>query len=97
MFYSANGRSGFNDEGFSHYINILGIIKNKMFNPDKPESKFVELCVSGNWEYAKHVADTRNREAIAYCNLFFKFIEYIKKTPEYIQFNRELYINNLNI
>jgi hypothetical protein len=77
-----DGRSGFTDEGW-------------MFNPDQPESKFVELCVTENWDYAKSVADTRNKEAIEYCDLFRKFIEHIKKTPDYIELNRDKQINKI--
>jgi hypothetical protein len=90
-----DGRSGFTDEGWEHYVNILKIIKNKMFNPDQPESKFVELCVAENWDYAKSVADTRNKEGIEYCDLFRKFIEHIKKTPDYIELNRDKQINKI--
>ncbi len=90
-----NGRTGFTDEGFEHYMNILPIIKEKMFNPDKPESKFITLCFEENWEYAKAVADTRNKEAIEYCDLFKKFNEFVKKSPEYIQFKRETILNKI--
>lgn len=91
----SNGRAGFSDEGFDHYMTILPIISSKMFNPEKIESKFVELCVSENWDYAKAVADTRNKEAIEYCDLFRKFINFVKKRPEYIQFNREKQLNKI--
>lgn len=74
-----NGRSGFTDEGFNHYMTILEIIHNKMFNPEQPESKFVELVVSENWDYAYQIADTRNKEAINFCDLFRKFVEHTKK------------------
>ena len=74
---------------------ILDIIRNKMFNPEQPESKFVELCVAGKWDYAKVVADKRNKEAIEYCDMFRKFVEYVKKTPEYITHNREKQINKI--
>lgn len=90
-----NGRDGFSNEGFDHYMTILSIISNKMFYPDKPESKFVELCVSENWEYAELVADTRNKEAFKYCDLFRKFIEFVKKRPEYIQVNRDKQLNKI--
>lgn len=93
----SKGRLGYTDEGWTHYKNILTIIKYKMFNPEKPESKFVELCVAENWDYAKAVADTRNKEAIEYCDLFKKFVQHIKQTPEYIQFNRDRKINSINI
>jgi len=66
-----------------------------MFNPDQPESKFVELCVAENWEYAKAIADTRNKEAIEYCDLFRKFVEHIKKSPDYIQFKRDEQLTSL--
>ncbi|HPZ23819.1 MAG TPA: hypothetical protein PLC25_03160 [Bacilli bacterium] len=91
----SSGKSGFSEEGFKHYITILPIIKNKMFNPDQPESKFVELCVAENWEYAKAIADTRNKEAIEYCDLFRKFVEHIKKSPDYIQFKRDEQLTSL--
>ena len=91
----SKGRNGFTDEGWVHYIKILEIIKNKMFNPEQPESKFVELCVSENWDYAYAVADKRNKEAIEYCDLFKKFIEHIKKTPDYIELNRDKQINKI--
>ena len=90
-----NGRSGFTDEGWNHYISILKIIAHKMFNPEYPESKFVELCVSEKWDYVKAIADTRNREAIEYCDLFRIFIQYIKSRSDYKQLNREKKINKL--
>ena len=89
------GRDVFTDEGFSHYMRILDIIRNKMFNPEQPESKFVELCVAGKWDYAKAVADTRNKEAIEYCDMFRRFIEHIRKTSEYIENNRDKQINKI--
>jgi hypothetical protein len=46
-------------------------------------------------DYAKSVADTRNKEAIEYCDLFRKFIEHIKKTPDYIELNRDKQINKI--
>lgn len=90
-----DGRDGFTDEGFEHYMNILPIIKEKMFNPDKPESKFVTLCFEENWEYARAVADTRNKEAIEYCDLFKLFVNHVKKSAEYIQFKRETILNKI--
>ena len=90
-----NGRNGFTDDGFNHYMNILSIICNKMFNPEKPESKFVELCFNEEWDYAYAIADSRNKEAIKFCNLFYKFIEYVKSTPEYISFDRNIKISKL--
>ena len=38
-----DGRSGFTDDGWNHYVIILKIIAYKMFNPENPESKFVIL------------------------------------------------------
>ncbi len=66
-----------------------------MLNPEILESKFVELCVSENWEYAELVADTRNKEAFKFCNLFQRFIEFMKKHPEYIQINRDRQLNKI--
>ena len=62
----------YTDEGLNHYMNILIIIKNKLFNPDMPECNFVELVVSEQWDKAYWAADTRNREAFG-INLFQNF------------------------
>ena len=83
------GRYGYTDDGFNHYLQMLCLIKDKMFNPDKPESKFITLCAEEKWDYAISIADHRNKEAFEYCDLFPKFVEDIKKSPEYIQFSRE--------
>ena len=32
-----NGRYGFTEDGFNHYLTILKLINNKMFNPLEPE------------------------------------------------------------
>jgi hypothetical protein len=87
-----DGRSGFTDDGWQHYMTILPIIYEKIFNPDKPESNFV---TQEKWEHAKAVADTRNKEGIEYCDLFRKFVESVKQTPEYIQFTRERKLNQI--
>lgn len=88
------GRNGYTNDGFTHYMNILIIIKEKMFNPDKPESNFVTLCVEEKWDHARSVADTRNKEAFE-LNLFPKFVESVKKSPEYIEFSRDRKINQI--
>lgn len=80
-----NGRTGFTDDGFNHYSNVLLLIWNKMMNPEIPESKFVTLCCEEKWDYAESIADTRNREAIEVCDMFREFSKYVKKHPEYIQ------------
>lgn len=86
--WSSKNSLSLTTEGHQHFYNILGIIYNKMFNPDKPESMFVTLCFEEKWEQAGYVADTRNREANTY-NMFKDFSEYVKKSPEYIQYNRQ--------
>lgn len=83
------GRYGFTDEGYSHYVNILTLIKNKIFNPDQPESSFITACYNEDWNRAKYYADTRNKEAIEYCDMFKKFNQHIKSTQEYHLFLRE--------
>jgi len=81
-------------EGRIHFRRILSIIYDKMFDPEKPESKFVTLCFEENWDYAKIVADTRNREGFQY-NLFQDFLDAIKKYPVYIQNNRDRKLNKI--
>ena len=90
-----NGRYGFTEDGFNHYLTILKLINNKMFNPLEPESKFITLCAEENWEHAKCVADTRNKEAIEYCDMFRKFIKVIKESSEYLEINRDNKINEI--
>ena len=84
----------YTDEGLNHYMNILIIIKNKLFNPDIPECNFVELVVSEQWDKAYWAADTRNREAFG-INLFQNFIKYVKGSAEYIQYNRSKSLNKI--
>lgn len=84
----------YSEEGWNHYVNILNTIKDKLFYPDKPESNFVELVVSEQWDKAFHFADTINKEAFK-INLFQNFIKYIKNSPEYIQHNRNIQLNKL--
>ena len=84
----------YTDEGLNHYMNILIIIKNKLFNPDIPECNFVELVVSEQWDKAYWAADTRNREAFG-INLFQNFIKYVKGSAEYIQHNRSKSLNKI--
>lgn len=91
-----SGRNGFSDDGFNHYLVILTLIKEKLYNPSKRECNFIELCVNGEWEKAKYIADTRNKEAIDYNNMFYKFIEYIKSTSNYKLIHRESLINKLS-
>lgn len=65
-------------------MDILSVIKNKFYNPEIPECKFVTLCFEENWDYAKHIADTRNKEAFAFCDMFRKFVNHIKESGDYI-------------
>lgn len=82
-----DGRAGFTDEGFEHYMNILKIIRDKMFSNLEdvysPECSFVESIVSENWDRAYFVADTRNKEAIEKIDLFRKFLKALKVNTEY--------------
>jgi hypothetical protein len=84
----------YSEETWNHYKNILTPIKDKLFYPDKPECNFVELVVSEQWDKAFYIADTRNKEAFK-IDLFQNFIKYIKNSPEYIQYNRDIQLNKL--
>lgn len=78
----------FSEEGYQHYLKILTLIENKMLNPDTLESKFITKCFEEDCEWAKEVADTRNKESFS-INLFQEFCECLKKTSEYKQKQRE--------
>jgi hypothetical protein len=84
----------FKSEQFKHLYFILAKIKHKLYNPDTPESKFVELVVKEDWDRAYYHADTLNKEGFKY-DMFQKFLRYIKQSPQYIQHNRQTQLNQL--
>lgn len=88
-----NGQ-GFKSEAFNHLYFILDKIKHKLYNPDKPESKFVDLVVKEDWDRAYYHADTLNKEVFKY-DMFQNFLKYIKQSSEYIQHNRQTQLNQL--
>lgn len=88
-----NGQQ-FKFEAFDHLYFILDKIKHKLYNPDTPESKFVDLVVKEDWDRAYHIADTVNKEVFKY-DMFQNFLRYIKQSSEYIQYNRQTQLNQL--
>jgi hypothetical protein len=58
-------------------------------------SKFVELCVDENWNYASGVADSMNKEILTKTPLFQDFIRSVKTLPDYISITRENKLKNI--
>ena len=81
-------------EGLNHYMLICQLIAHKMLNPETPESNFITAVFNEDWEKAEAFADTRNKEAFG-INLFQRFVEYVKKSPQYITKQREDKLNKL--
>jgi hypothetical protein len=88
-----NGQQ-FKSEPFDHLYFILDKIKHKLYNPDTPESKFVDLVVKEDWDRAYYHADTLNKQMFEY-DMFQNFLKYIKQSSEYIQHNRQNKLNQL--
>jgi len=88
-----NGQQ-FKSEPFELLYFILDKIKYKLYNPNTPESKFVDLVVKEDWDRAYHIADLVNKEMFKY-DMFQNFIKYIKQSSEYIQHNRQNKLNQL--
>lgn len=84
----------FTSESFEDLYFILDKIKYKLYNPDTPESKFVDLVVKEDWDRAYYHADTLNKQMFEY-DMFQNFLKYIKQSSEYIQHNRQNKLNQL--
>lgn len=85
---------GFTEEGLNHYMMQCQLVAYKMINPNVPESNFITLVCQENWTKALHFADTRNKEAFQ-IKLYQKFVDYVKKTPDYVSKRREDRLNKI--
>lgn len=79
---------GFTNDGLKHYTLMCQLIIEKMFYPDKPECNFITSIVNEEWDKAYWSADTRNKEAIDKLNLYQKFVEFVKESPDFIRKQR---------
>lgn len=86
----------YSPEGLEHYMRSCQLIAYKMLNPEIPESSFFTAVANEDWGRAEAFADTRNKEAFS-IGLFQKFVEYVKKSPKYIEKHREDKLNQLGI
>lgn len=84
----------YSPEGLDHYMRILQLIAYKIFFPEIQESSFVTAVANEDWGRAEAFADTRNKEAFS-IGLFQKFVEYVKKSPKYIEKHREDKLNQI--
>ena len=84
----------YSPEGLNHYMLACQIIAHKMLNPEVNESSFYTAVYNEDWEKAEAFADTRNKEAFG-INLFQRFVEHVKKSPQYISKQRQDKLNKL--
>jgi len=82
----------YTDEGREHFLFICKKIADKFYDPEIIPSSFVKAVYEEDWERAKCIADTRNKEGFE-INLFQKLVNYIKSTPLYISNKREDKLN----
>ena len=88
--------NGYTLDVIQHLNSMCLLIYDKMMNPKIKECSFIEHIYEGDWNRARIVGDIRNKEAIDH-NLYQNFVEFVKKSPEYVVKIREEKLKILDI
>lgn len=59
-----------------HIVDMLIEIQSYLID-NGPCCKFVELCSNENWDYAKHVADSTNKQVLKETTIFQDFVRVV--------------------